>query len=271
VQAQERQWSTVVQGPGSINSTTVSRVLEVSHSYVYSDVLVQSVSVDNSGDIYILDSGNFRVTKWTPGALVGSIVAGGNGLGSNANQINWPYGMFVEPNTSTIWIADTHNNRIVKWSSPSTSVIVCGSYGSNSNQFNYPNGLFVDTTSSNTLYVADTGNQRIQKWLSGATSGTTVAGQSGVAGTGFNQLNSPQTLIVDTSGNMFISDVGNNRIMRWPAGSNYGLPIAGSTTSGSMPYELWTPQGIDFDSSGSLYVADLRNSRVQQFSISCRK
>jgi sugar lactone lactonase YvrE len=136
---------------------------------------------------------------------------------------------------------------------------------------NNPNGLFVDTTASNTLYVADTGNHRIQKWLPGATSGITVAGQSGVPGNGLNQLNSPTTLIVDTSGNMFISDNRNNRIMRWSAGSNYGLLIAGSTTSGASAYQLWNPLGIHFDSSGSLYVADCLNSRIQQFSISCRQ
>lgn len=247
----------------------MSRLLEISHCYVYSDVLVQSVTVDSSGNIYILDSGNWRVTMWTPGARVGAIVAGGNGLGSSTNQINWAYGLFVEPITSIIWIADTNNHRIVKWSSPSTGSVVCGSFGSAANQFNYPNGLFVDTTSSNTLYVADTVNQRIQKWLSGATSGTTVAGQSGVAGNGLNQLNNPLYVIVDTSGNMFISDSGNSRIMRWAAGSNYGLPIAGSTTAGSTPSQLYNPQGIRFDSSGSLYVADFRNSRIQQFTISC--
>ncbi len=209
--------------------------------------------------------------KWIPGALVGSIVAGGNGGGSGTNQLNLPDGLFLERTTSTVWIADTSNHRIVKWASPSSGVVVCGSYGSGATQFNYPGGLFVDTSASNTLYVADTNNHRIQKWLSGYTSGTTVAGQTGVSGNGFNQLYFPEAVVVDTNGNIFISDASNNRIMRWAAGSNYGLPVAGGSSSGSLPSLLNAPKGLRFDSNGDLVTADLNNNRVQMFPISCRE
>jgi sugar lactone lactonase YvrE len=242
------------------------------HSFVsISCVLVEGISVDGSGNVYVVDSGNQRVLKWVPGAVVGLIVAGGNGLGSGANQLNWPNGMFLETASSTIWIADTNNHRIVKWASPSAGVVVCGSSGSGANQFSYPNSLFVDVTTSNTLYVADTSNHRIQKWLNGASNGTTVAGQTGVPGNGWNQLSNPQAVIVDTNGNIFISDASNNRIMRWAAGSSYGLPVAGGSSSGSLPNFLNSPQGLRFDSSGSLFTADFYNNRVQMFSISCRK
>ncbi len=221
--------------------------------------------------MYVVDSGNYRVMKWPPGAVVGTIVAGGNGRGSGTNQLNSPDGLFLEANTSTVWIADTNNHRIVKWSSPSSGVVVCGSYGSGATQFNNPSGVFVDTSTSNTLYVADTGNHRIQKWLSGYTSGTTVAGQTDVFGNGFNQLYLPQAVIVDTNGNIFISDASNNRIMRWAAGSNYGLPVAGGSSSGSLPSLLNLPQGLRFDSNGDLVTADFYNNRVQKFPISCRE
>jgi sugar lactone lactonase YvrE len=233
---------------------------------------VSAFSIDASGNIYVLDSYNERVTKWAPGASTGILVAGGNGEGISLNTLSTPSGLYVESNTSTIWIADSDNNRIVKWLSPLTGVFVCGSYGSKADQFSYPQGLFVDTSASNTLYVADTGNHRIQMWLPGATNGTTVAGQTGVAGGGLNQLNSPQTLLLDKNGiMMYIVDTDNNRIMQWTLGSTSGVCIVGTTTYGVLPNQLFSPQSVRFDSTGALIVADNANNRIQKFPVVCCK
>jgi sugar lactone lactonase YvrE len=233
--------------------------------------LANAMSIDPNGSIYILDRNNGRVTKWMQGASSGTVVAGGNGIGNATNQLNSPSGMFIDSSTSNIWIADSNNNRIVKWSSPTTSVVVCGSYGSNNTQFIYPQGLFVDTSNSNTLYVADTNNHRIQMWLPGATSGITVAGITGYCATGLNQLCSPIALMVDNNQNMYIVDKGNSRILQWKIGASSGTIIAGNGTSGTQATQLNSPNRINFDSSGSLYVADTLNNRIQKYLISCRK
>jgi sugar lactone lactonase YvrE len=232
---------------------------------------VDAFSIDASGNIYILDNDNARVTKWAPGASNGTLVAGGNGSGSTLNKLSYPYGLFVEPTTSIIWIADTDNNRVVKWLSPSTGVLVCGSAGSKANQFNGPEGLFVDTTTSNTLYVADTSNQRIQMWLPGASTGTTVAGQTGVSGSGLNQLNKPSTLVLDQNRNMYIVDYDNNRIMRWVVGSTSGILVAGTTSYGVLPNQLNNPWSARVDSTGAVVVADTSNNRIQKFAVICSK
>jgi sugar lactone lactonase YvrE len=232
---------------------------------------VEGISVDLSGNIYIVEGGNARVTKWTPGALSGILVAGGNGAGSNANQLDYPEGMFIGLNSSIIWIADTGNNRIVRWESSSTGIIVCGSYGSGANQFNSPYGLFVDESASNTLYVVDTYNHRIQMWLPGATNGTTVAGQTGVCGTGLNQLCYPSSVTKDIYGNIYIVDTSNNRIMQWMIGSASGVIIGGGSTHGALPNQLYTPYNAKLDPSGDVIVADSSNNRIQKFSVSCGK
>jgi DNA-binding beta-propeller fold protein YncE len=232
---------------------------------------VDAFSIDAADNIYVVDDTNARVTKWAPGALTGVLVAGGHGSGSSLNQMAGPCGLYVEPDTSIIWIADTDNSRIVKWPCPSTAVLVAGSYGSKANQFKYPQGLFVDTSASNTLYVADTNNDRIQMWLSGATNGTTVAGITAVSGSGLNQFYSPTTLIVDNNGIMYVVDNGNSRIMQWIPGSTSGILIAGTTTRGTLPNQLCRPFGIRFDSSGALIVADSCNNRIQKFSVVCCK
>ncbi|CAF1444672.1 unnamed protein product [Adineta steineri] len=232
---------------------------------------VTAINIDVSGNIYILDRANSRVTKWIPGASTGILVAGGKGHGISLNQLYFPWDFFVEPNTSYIWIADYYNCRVVKWVNTSTAIRVAGenTHGLQANQLYLPMGLFVDTSDSNTLYIADTYNHRIQKWLYGASSGTTVAGQSGVSGSAFNQLYTPFDLIVDTNGSMFIVDDGNNRIVLWLLGATSGRVIAGTGVGGVLPSQLNQPYYLALDSTGALIINDYGNSRIQRFPIIC--
>jgi len=98
----------------------------------------------------------------------------------------------------------------------------------------------------------------------GAVIGSTVAGQSGVAGSWSYQLNSPSTVIYDQYGYLYIMDAGNDRIQRWILGGNYGITIASTST-------MNIPRGMHFDSYGNLAVTDQYMHRVISFAISCRK
>ncbi|CAF4144922.1 unnamed protein product [Adineta steineri] len=254
--------------PGSqLGITIINATLGTGLNQVSS---VTGLSIDASGNIYILDLGNDRVTKWAPGASAGILVAGGNGYGSSLNVLYSPWDIFVEPNTSYIWIADSGNNRIVKWLNTSTVILVAGgSNGSQANQLNTPYGLFVDTSDSNTLYVADTFNNRIQKWLNGASNGTTVAGQSGVYGSALNQLNYPDALTMDTNKSLYIVDHGNNRIVLWLLGATSGRVIAGTGVGGVLPSQLNNPYYVRLDSTGAIIVNDHSNNRIQRFPVLC--
>jgi hypothetical protein len=56
------------------------------------------------------------VLQWVRGASEGCIVAGGNEVGQEFNQIYNTRGIFFEINMLTvIWIADTNNHRIMMW------------------------------------------------------------------------------------------------------------------------------------------------------------
>ncbi|CAF1271665.1 unnamed protein product [Adineta ricciae] len=231
---------------------------------------MNDMSIDSNGNIYILDGDNARVTKWLPSASNGTIVAGGNGVGSDTNQFDGAMGMFMDDTSATtIWIADTNNHRIVKWTSPTTSTVVCGGYGTGNDQLLYPFGVYVDANDANALYVADTGNHRIQKFLSGATTGVTVAGITEYYGYGLNQLQQPSAVMVDNNQNMFIVDKDNNRIMKWTVGTSSGMIITGYSYSGTQAYQFDKPVHLDFDSNGSLYVVDEYNHRIQKLPMSC--
>ncbi|CAF1330964.1 unnamed protein product [Rotaria sordida] len=67
---------------------------------------------------------------------------------------------------------------------------------------------------------------------------------------------------------MYITDFGNNRILRWPPNSNSGECIAVCTgVSGNGIDTLNGPFSLAFDSYGSLFISDGQNNRVQKFQI----
>ncbi|CAF1440090.1 unnamed protein product [Adineta steineri] len=255
--------------PGSQLGTTIINTTSGAGLNQFSDVT--AVNIDVSGNIYILDAGNTRVTKWAPGASTGILVISNNGYGNSHNLLSTAWDLFVEPNTSYIWILDPYNCWVVKWISPLSAILVAGGNGCGiqANQFNNPIGLFVDTSDSNTFYVADKNNHRIQKWLYGASNGTTIAGQSGVSGSALNQLSYPYTLTMDTNKSLYIVDSGNNRIVLWLLGSTSGIVIAGLGIPGVLPSQLYNPYSVRLDSTGALIVNDHFNNRIQRFSVLC--
>ena len=138
---------------------------------------------------------------------------------------------------------------------------------------NQPEGVAVDA--SGNLYIADTDNNRIRK-VSPNGIITTVAG-NGIAGFGGDngpasqaQLNHPEGVAVDASGNLYIADTGNNRIRKVsPNGiitTVAGTGIAGFSGDGgpATQAQLNQPEGVAVDASGNLFIADTDNDRIRE-------
>jgi hypothetical protein len=89
-------------------------------------------------------------------------------------------------------------------------------------RFNGPMGVTGD--SAGNLYVADTGNDTIRK-VSPTAAVTTLAGMAGQAGSADGTgsaagFNSPQGVAVDSAGNIYVADTGNDTIRKiTPAGA----------------------------------------------------
>ncbi|CAF5146859.1 unnamed protein product [Rotaria sp. Silwood1] len=102
--------------------------------------------------------------KWEEGEKQGIVVAGGQGEGNSLTQLSGPQGVVVDQ-LGTVYVADSHNHRIMRWQKRATqgSVIVGGNGGgAQSNQLSYPIGLSFDRHGN--LYVVDWGNARVQKF-----------------------------------------------------------------------------------------------------------
>ncbi|CAF5188616.1 unnamed protein product, partial [Rotaria magnacalcarata] len=80
-------------------------------------------------------------------------------------------------------------------------------------------------------------------------------------------LSSPQGVLVDQLGTVYVADGGNDRIMRWPNGATQGSVIVGENGRGGQSNQLYWPFGLSFDRHGNLYVVDYGNHRVQKFDI----
>lgn len=198
----------------------------------------------------------------------GVIVAGGNGQGSAANQLNQPMGMHID-NAGNIYIADPSNHRIQKWAPNAvTGVTVAGGNGQGSaaNQLSLPVGIFV--AENGDMYISDCLNHRIQKWAANATTGTTVAGGNGY-GNGANQLAFPAGVFV-RNGSVYVVDSDNQRVQKWAANATTGTTVAGGNGFGAALNQLATPSlngNLFVDPNENVYVTEYSNHRVTRWGL----
>ncbi|CAF4052598.1 unnamed protein product, partial [Rotaria sp. Silwood1] len=122
--------------------------------------------VDQQQSIYVPEYFNNRVTKWVANnsiwATSAIIVAGGNGNGSDLNQLDGTLAVTVDQ-SGTVYVADYGNHRITRWlkgAQSGTAIAGGNGQGNLSTQLNHPYDLAFDRNGN--LYVSDFSNHRIQ-------------------------------------------------------------------------------------------------------------
>ncbi|CAF1284991.1 unnamed protein product, partial [Rotaria magnacalcarata] len=76
----------------------------------------EGIFVDALGTLYVADSGNHRVMRWTQGdKKQGTVIVGGNGRGAGANQFNFPTGLSFDRH-GDLYVVDSNNHRVQRFS-----------------------------------------------------------------------------------------------------------------------------------------------------------
>ena len=199
-------------------------------------------------------------------------------LGSGDGEFNYAHDVALDA-AGNVYVVDANNGRIQKFDSSGTYVSKWGSFGNDANQFSTPHGLGLDA--SGNIYVADTNNHRIQKfddsgtfvsaWGWGVDTGAgeyevctaaSVPCRAGTTGTGNGQLDSPTSVAVAVSGNVYVADYLNDRIQVFNSAGTY---LAQWGSSGTDDNQFNGPFDVALDAAGNVYVVDLFNHRIQKF------
>ncbi|CAF5047187.1 unnamed protein product [Rotaria sp. Silwood1] len=191
--------------------------------------------------------------KW---AQNGITVVGGNGRGSKINQLNSPFGLYVDED-QTIYVADCRNHRIVEWKSGATNgKVVAGGNGQGheAHQLNNPFDVIIDKE-SDSLIISDWGNNRVVRWpRRNGTHGKTIIWNIACVG-----------LTMDDNGSLYVVDVGKHEVRRYKIGDTQGTVVAGGNGKGNRLDQLSYPQYVFVDRDHSVYVSDWENHRVMKW------
>jgi sugar lactone lactonase YvrE len=250
---------------------------------------VHGVVVDSSGNVFFADTNNGKIRKITPTGVLSTVAgtggwgSGGDGGPSSSAHLAGPRGLALDP-AGNLFIADSGNNeiRMVTPNGTITTVAGNGTQGfsgdggpATSAQLNYPVAVAVDR--SGNLFIADRQNNRIRMVSSNGVITTVTGSAPGYSGDGgpaaSAQISDPRGVGVDTAGNVFIADSGNNRIRMMNAAGIIttiagGTPGFGGDGGPATSAQLGLPVDVAIDGAGNIFIADRGNYRIRQINSS---
>jgi sugar lactone lactonase YvrE len=240
----------------------------------------RGLAFDNSGDLYIADTGNNVVRRVDASSNVITTIAGNGvpgfagdgGLAASA-ELFMPTGVGVLEDR-TLYIADTSNHRVRAYDLFSGGIDTFAGDGVArfaDNSYAFPTGIAAG--SGLTFFVVDSQNRSLAE--SDLTSDSALKievahlgdpsdpGYVGDGAAGGDAVNQPMAVVFDKNGNAFFSDSGNSRVRRVDAATNAVTTVVGNGIPGydgdngdALHARLNCPAGLAFGAAGDLFVSD---------------
>jgi len=247
------------------------------------------LAIDNDGNIYFSQISSSVIRKidvngtiTTVAGISGNYGETGDNGSATAAELDFPQGLAID-NNGNLYIADRENHKIRK---VDTNGIITTFAGNGTEGYSGDGGQATLASLNNPQYVAvdNNGNVYISDWLNNRIRkvdvtgiittyvGTGTSGFSGDGGLAVDaEISSSSGMAVDSSGNLYFSDRGNDRIRKIDT-NGIITTIAGSggfnAFSGdgglAVDAELYDPNGIALDAEGNLYIADRSNQRIRK-------
>jgi sugar lactone lactonase YvrE len=246
------------------------------------------IALDSSGNLYIADTHNHRIRKVSTSGIITTVAGNGTGgyngdnISATSAELNAPSGVALD-SAGNLYIADLGNSRIRKVSTSGIIATVAGkgspgfsgdSGAATSAELTMPCAIALD--SAGHLFIADRDNYRIRK-VDAKGIISTVVGDGTAAFNGDHiiatsaEIASPTGVAVDSSGNLYIADMGNNRIRKVDS-SGIITTVAGGGTGDlsdggvATSVELSAPTSVVVDSLGNLYITDSNRGYILKVS-----
>jgi hypothetical protein len=255
----------------------------------------EGIATNNNGTVYVSNTNDNVVAS-----IVGSVdttIAGsyegsgesGDGGPATAATLSGPGGLAVDAQ-GDVFIADTEDNVVREIATNGNIALIAGNgnegYAGDAGPavqatLDSPQSVAVD--SSGDVFIADTYNNVIREVTPNGTistfAGNGTAGYGGDNGPATSaQLTSPSGVAVDSLGNVYIADSGNDVIRRVSTGGtittvagNYAADQSNGGAGGfsgnggpATSAQLNSPQGVALDQAGDLFIADTFNNAIRE-------
>jgi DNA-binding beta-propeller fold protein YncE len=220
------------------------------------------LGLDGDGNVYIVDNGNARVKKCTPGGSCTTFSTGSE----------WPADVAVD-SQGHIYVSHWYDTAVREYDSSGTYVgVFAGTsgvpYTADDTRLNAPSGIAV--ASDGSIYVAENQGYRLVKLNAAGTQQWTI-GQAGIYGDsndafGDSWAGPEGNLAVDQEGHVYVPDTGNNRVQVFDAEGAYVTTMGMTGEAGGDNDHFHCPTGMTISPvNGDIYVADRCTDRVQVF------
>ncbi|MBN1354287.1 MAG: hypothetical protein JW994_06435, partial [Candidatus Omnitrophica bacterium] len=218
-----------------------------------------SVSFNNEGHLYVVDTGNHCLKVFTEGDQYLNTI--GKTVKGSISQFNYPRG-FAADSKGNRYVVDSDNNRILIFSKNDDYIgmLGTGEEGTGNYQFNRPRAVYIDNEDN--IYVCDMGNHRIQKYNKDKKYVATLG--TGIYGNGNYQFKYPRDVFVDDDGDIYVADGNNERVQIYNKNLMYVKTLGVTGEKGSDVRHLNNPHGVAVKNT-IIYVADTLNNRIQIF------
>jgi len=165
----------------------------------------RDIAIDAAGNLYVTDTGNKRVVKFSPEA---EFLGQWGGFGLQSGQFHEPVGIDIDAD-GNIYVADTWNRRVQKFDSDFVFLTQWPVHGWESESV--VNKPYLTVDGDGHVYVTDPEGYRVIAFDAGGTFLATFGG----FGVGDGDFNLPLGIDVDESGNVYVADSANNRVMKF--------------------------------------------------------